>query len=135
MTKKKFILTFPPTLIEEPITYNLIKNYDCQINILKATVRPKAEGRLVIELNGSREAVGNGLGYLKKIGIKVEPLAQEVHYIKERCSHCTACIPHCPTNALSVDREEMKVSFHGERCIICEACLPVCSYKAMEIRF
>ncbi len=135
MTKKKFILTFPPTLIEEPITYNLIKNYDCRINILRATVRPKAEGRLVIELNGSRESVAAGLDYLKKIGIQVEPLAQEVHHIKERCSHCTACIPHCPTDALSVDREEMKVSFHGERCIICEACLPVCSYKAMEIRF
>jgi Fe-S-cluster-containing dehydrogenase component len=135
MTKKKFILTFPPTLIEEPITYNLIKNYDCRINILKATVRPKTEGRLVIELNGSRESVAAGLDYLKKIGIQVEPLAQEVHYIKERCSHCTACIPHCPTDALSLDREEMKVSFHGERCIICEACLPVCSYKAMEIRF
>ena len=135
MAKKKVILTFPPALIEEPITYNLIKNFNCQINILKATIRPKAEGRLVIELNGSREAVTKGLGYLKKIGVQVEPLAQEVRHSRERCSHCTACIPHCPTNALSVDREEMKVSFNRERCVICEACLPVCAYKAMEIRF
>jgi len=135
MAKKKVILTFPPALIEEPITYNLIKNYNCMINILKATIQPKEKGRLVIELNGSREAVTNGLDYLKKIGIQVEPLAQEVRHSKERCSHCTACIPHCPTDALSIDREEMKVSFHGERCIICEACLPVCAYKAMEIHF
>jgi ferredoxin len=135
MAKKKVILTFPPALIEEPITYNLIKNYDCKINILKATVRPKEKGRLVIELNGSKEAVANGLEYLKKIGIEVEPLAQEVRHIKERCIQCTACIPHCPTEALSLNREEMKVSFHGERCIICEACLPVCSYRAMEIQF
>src|SRR4030042_1318280 len=135
MAKKKVILTFPPALIEEPITYNLIKNYNCMINILKATIRPKAEGRLVIELNGSREAVTGGLDYLKKIGIQVEPLAQEGKHIKERCSQCTACIPHCPTHALSVDREEMRVSFNRQRCIICEACLPVCAYKAMEIRF
>jgi L-aspartate semialdehyde sulfurtransferase ferredoxin len=135
MAKKKVILTFPPALIEEPVTYNLIKNYGCQINILKAAVRPKAEGRLIIELNGSRQAVAKGLEYLKEIGVKVEPLAQEVRHIKERCIQCTACIPHCPTKALSVDREAMKVSFHEERCIICEACLPVCSYKAMEIQF
>lgn len=135
MAKKKVILTFPPSLVEEPITYNLIKNYDCMINILKATVRPKMEGRLVIELNGSREGLAQGLEYLKGIGVKVEPLAQEVRHLKDRCFHCTACIPHCPTQALSVDRKEMKVSFHQERCIMCEACLPVCAYKAMEIRF
>jgi Fe-S-cluster-containing dehydrogenase component len=135
MAKKKVILTFPPALIEEPVTYNLIKNYDCMINILKATVKPKEQGRLVIELNGSREAVANGLDYLKKIGIQVEPLAQEVQHLKERCSHCTACIPHCPTQALTINREDMKVSFQKERCIICEACLPVCAYKAVEIQF
>lgn len=135
MAKKKVILTFPPALIEEPVTYNLIKEYDCKINILKATVRPKERGRLVIELNGSRESVANGLDYLKKIGVTVEPLAQEVKHLKDRCSHCTACIPHCPTEALSLDRKEMRVSFSGDRCIICEACLPVCAYKAMEIRF
>ena len=135
MAKKKVILTFPPALIEEPVTYNLIKEYDCKINILKATVRPKEKGRLVIELNGSRESVANGLDYLKKIGVTVEPLAQEVKHLKDRCSHCTACIPHCPTEALSLDRKEMRVSFSGDRCIICEACLPVCAYKAIEIRF
>ncbi len=135
MAKKKVILTFPPSLVEEPITYNLIKNYNCMVNILKATVRPKAEGRLVVELNGSREAVNRGLDYLNRIGIRVEPVAQEVRQLKDRCSHCTACIPHCPTGALSVDRGEMKVSFDRERCIICEACLPVCAYRAMEIRF
>ena len=95
----------------------------------------KERGRLVIELNGSRESVANGLDYLKKIGVTVEPLAQEVKHLKDRCSHCTACIPHCPTEALSLDRKEMRVSFSGDRCIICEACLPVCAYKAMEIRF
>ncbi|MBI5583995.1 MAG: 4Fe-4S dicluster domain-containing protein [Deltaproteobacteria bacterium] len=135
MAKKKVILTFPPALIEEPVTYNLIKNYDCQINILKATVRPKEKGRLVIELNGSKEAVNRGLQYLKEIGVQVEPLAQEVRHLKERCTSCSACIPHCPTAALSIDRAEMKVSFRRERCILCEACLPVCAYKAMEIEF
>lgn len=135
MAKKKVILTFPPALIEEPVTYNLIKKFDCKINILKATVRPKEKGRLVIELSGNKEALGRGLKYLEEIGIQVEPLAQEVRHLEERCSHCSACIPHCPTHALDIDRQEMRVSFNGEQCIICEACLPVCSYKAMEIKF
>lgn len=135
MAKKKVVLTFPPALIEEPVTYNLIKNFGCKINILKARVRPKQEGRMVIELNGDPEGVTRGLDYLHAIGIKVEPLAQKVSHSTERCAHCSACIPHCPTEALSIDRQEMRVSFNGERCIICEACLPVCAYKAMEIKF
>lgn len=36
MAKRRLVLTFPPRLVEEPITYRLIKDYDLVVNILKA---------------------------------------------------------------------------------------------------
>lgn len=30
MTKKKVILTFSPINVEKPITFQLVKNYDCE---------------------------------------------------------------------------------------------------------
>jgi len=34
MQKKKVVLTFPYKLINEPITYHLIKDYDLEVNII-----------------------------------------------------------------------------------------------------
>ncbi|MDY6844443.1 MAG: NIL domain-containing protein, partial [Thermodesulfobacteriota bacterium] len=93
MEAKKIILTFPTHLIEQPITYNLIKDYQIMVNILKAKVVPREEGRLVIEMKGECEAIERGERYLAGLGIEVEPLAQRVNYIEDKCVHCTACIP------------------------------------------
>jgi Fe-S-cluster-containing dehydrogenase component len=133
--KRRVVLSFPSGLVEEPITYHLIKDFDLMVNILKAAVRPKKEGRLVVEISGKKLALDKGFAYLTGLGVRVEPLAQEVVYDQDRCTHCTACIPICPTAALNIDRKQMKVSFKGEKCIICESCLPVCPYHAIKIKF
>lgn len=135
MEKKRVVLTFPPHLIEQPITYNLINDYHVMVNILKARVVPKEEGRLVIEMGGEGEALKRGEEYLTGLGITVEPLAREMRYFEDRCVHCTACVPICPTGAWDLDRETMLVSFKEEKCIVCELCPPVCPYRALEIMF
>ena len=137
MTKKNFVLTFPETVVHEPVTYHLIKDYDWIVNILRARVNPNGsseeEGMLVIEAQGTRKNINNGLDYLARIGIHCEPLAQDVVWYEERCTHCTACTSLCPTGALFVTRPAMTVAFDKEKCIACEACLKVCSYKAVTI--
>jgi len=135
MEKKRVVLTFPPHLIDQPITYNLIKDYELMINILKAGIIPKESGRLVIEMGGERKAIEKGEQYLTELGIKVEPLAQEMKYYKDRCVHCTACVPICSTGAWDLDRDTMEVSFREDKCVLCELCPPVCPYRAMEITF
>jgi NIL domain. len=55
MPKRKLLLTFPNNLIDKPITYHLVKDYDLELNILRARVTPKEEGRLIVELNGRKE--------------------------------------------------------------------------------
>jgi len=132
---KRVVLTFPPNLVDQPITYHLIKEHDLMVNILRARVTPNEEGRLVIEMSGERKALDAGIDYLKELGVGIQPLAQDVRWRQDRCTHCTACVSICPTHAFAVDRKEMIVSFDRDRCIACELCVPVCPYRAVEVLF
>ncbi len=133
MAKRRLVLTFPPSLVNKPVTYHLVKDYHLVVNILRARVTPEEEGKLVIDLEGSNEDLNKGIEYLQKIGVHIQPLARDVVWRKERCTHCTACITICPTGALFVDRESWEVRFDKEKCIACELCIPACPYQAMEI--
>lgn len=137
MFKKTFVFSFPQSVVQQPVTYHLVKDYGWIVNILRARVRPDdggdERGMLVVEVQGKRQNLDKGLDYLNRIGVHYEPLAQDVIWHEERCTHCTACTSLCPTGALSVSRPEMLVSFDKDKCIACEACLKVCSYKAVTI--
>ncbi len=135
MAKKRLVLTFPPSLVEQPITYQLIKEHGLRVNILRASVAPNEEGRLVVEVDGENSDLDKGIHYLSGLGVEIQPLAQDVNWHEERCTHCTACIPVCPTGAFSLNRENMNVSFESEKCIACELCVPLCPYRAIEIAF
>jgi len=135
MVKQRLVLTFPHKVVEEPITYHLIKDYDLVVNILRAKISPQEEGRLMIEIEGEKNALNKGIGYLKKLGVRIQPLAQDIKWLETRCTHCTLCVPLCPTGAIIVDRDKMEVSFDKDKCIACGACIPACPYKAIEILF
>ncbi len=135
MAKKRVVLTFPHKLVEQPITDHLINDYDLMVNILRARVTPREEGRLVVELSGDKEPLDKGMNYLAELGVQVQSLAQDVKWHQDRCTHCTVCISICPSQAFILDREQMTVSFDKDKCIACELCLPVCPYQAIEILF
>lgn len=133
MAKTKLVLRFPPSLVNKPVIYRLVKDFDLEINILRASVRPDEAGHVVLELHGDREGIEKGREYLEGCGITTESLSQDVRWSEERCTHCTACVAICPTEALTIDRQTMEVTFVQEQCIGCELCIPVCAYRAMEI--
>ncbi len=135
MAKKRIVLTFPSTLVGQPITTHLVKDYDLMLNILRGVVAPNEEGRLVLELSGKKKSLEDGIKYLKGLGVEIQSLAQDIKWHESKCTHCTACIPACPTQAMSVDRDTMEVSFVKELCIACELCIPACPFKALEIQF
>lgn len=135
MPKKKVVLTFPYKLINEPITYHLIKDYDLEVNIIRARISPREEGHLMMEISGKKEPLRKGLDYLKELGVKVQSLAQGIRWLDEKCTHCTICIPICPTEAIVLDRNEMTVTLDQDKCIGCGLCVPACPYKAVEISF
>lgn len=133
--KKRLVLTFPRETVEQPITYHLIKDYDLIVNILRAKINPEEEGKLVIEISGENEKIKKGMDYLESLRVGIQPLAQDIKWLEDRCTHCTACISICPSGALSVNRESMLVSFDSEKCILCKLCIPACPFKAVEILF
>jgi ABC-type methionine transport system ATPase subunit len=45
---KKIVLRFPKRLVDRPIVYRLVKDFDLEFNILKASVTPEQEGLLVL---------------------------------------------------------------------------------------
>jgi ferredoxin len=135
MQKKRIVLNYPQNLVDQPVISKLVKDYDLVVNIMRARITPREEGRLVLELTGKRVAMEAGFKYLSEMGVKVQPLAQDVKWHEDRCTHCTACISICPTKALDVQRPKMELSFKRDRCIACELCIPVCPYQAMEILF
>lgn len=134
MKRMKVVLNFPEDIVEDPITYNLISDYSIQVNILRASISPGKQGMMVVELGGEENQISQGLDYLERVGVQVEPLAQEIRHLEDRCTSCTSCVPHCPTQALDVDRQSWHVTFEPEKCIICLSCLETCIYRAMSVK-
>jgi len=135
MATKRLVLNFPPHLIDQPVTYRLITQYQLKVNILRARITPREWGRLVVEVSGSRKNLDAALQFVAQLGVDAQPLAQDVQWHQERCIECTACTSICPTGALSVARPEMRVHFSHDKCIACELCVPTCAYGAVEITF
>jgi ferredoxin len=135
MYAKTLSLRFPKKIVNEPITVNLVKEFDLSFNILKATIYPRKEGFMVLELSGHRKNFQKGVRYLKSLGVKVESIGQDIKRDEEICFHCGACTAVCPTGALFIKRPEMEVIFDKERCSACELCVVACPARAMSVRF
>lgn len=134
MGKRTLVLKFPQQLVDKPITYKLVKDYDLKINILKAKVTPKEEGSLVLGIEGPEDNIKEGIKYLKKAGVHIQPLIQDVELDENKCIHCTYCVTLCPTQAFSVNRETMEVNLNKDKCIACGICVDACPYKAVELK-
>lgn len=135
MISKRIVLKFPHRLVEQPIIYNLVKKYNLEFNILKASVTPREEGLLVLGLKGNDRDFEKGIEYLKKMGVNVQPLSQDVKRNETKCTHCGVCVTICPAGALVLDPETREVHFEDDKCIACELCVPACPPKAMEVHF
>jgi len=133
MKELRVVLRFNEDVVEQPVTYHLIADYGVQVNILRASIDPGKQGMMVVALSGGEDQVEKGLAYLDEMGVHVDPLAKEIQHLEERCTSCTACVPHCPTDALAVDREIWMVSFDPDKCIVCLSCLDTCIYRAMAM--
>jgi len=121
--------------VDQPIVCSLVLDYGLQFNILKAQVTPEEEGLMVMELWGEEESYQEGVDYLVRIGLKIQPLSHDIRRDEEKCTHCGACVALCPSGALVVDPETRRIDFHHEKCIACELCVKACPPRAMEVCF
>ncbi len=134
MYSKILILRFPRTEVRKPIVCYLVKDYDLIFNILNATILPRKEGVMVLELTGTRKNFKEGIKFLKSQGVQVQNASQEVKRDTNKCTQCGACTAVCPTAALYIVRPEMAVEFDETKCSVCELCIPACPSRAMAAR-
>lgn len=134
MYSKILILRFSPQLAHNPVVCTLVKEFDLTFNILNATILPRKEGIMVLELSGTKQNFKKGVRYLKDQGVNVKNASQEIKRDDKRCTHCGACTAVCPTGALYIQRPEMRVMFDEQKCSVCELCVPACPPRVMTIR-
>ena len=132
---KRIVLRFPKRLVDRPIVSRLVRDFNLEFNILKASVTPEEEGLLVLEVSGKQEDYDKGIKYLTKTGVRIQSLSQDVTRNEERCTHCGACITICPTDAFEVEPLTRQVNFLNEKCLACELCIKACPPRAMELHF
>ena len=133
MNTRIYVLKFPKEVIDQPIISNLVKKYDLEFNILKATILLQQEGVMVLEFIGHKANVKKGIAYLNEVGVSVKSMAGNIHRDDEKCYQCGACTGVCPTGALSLHRPDMAVLFDEEKCTACGLCVSVCPARAMEV--
>jgi len=131
---RKVVLRFPHGLVDKPIIYRLVKDYDLQFNILKASVTPKEEGLMVLELSGKKKDYDEAVRFLTEAGVELQSLAQDVFRNEDRCTHCGACVTICPVGAFVVDPLTRRIDFQHTKCIACGLCIKPCPVRAMEVR-
>ncbi len=134
MYSKILILRFPKDIVHKPLVCSLVRDFDLTFNILNATVFPRQEGLMVLELYGNKKNFRQGVNYLKDHGVSVQNAEQEVKRDEKKCTHCGACTAVCPTGALYIIRPEMTVQFDQKKCSVCELCVPACPTRVMKVR-
>jgi ABC-type methionine transport system ATPase subunit len=76
-TRMRLRLTFPPSLIQEPLLYRLVKDFDIVINIRRADVKADY-GWVVLELEAEEPTLERGVTWLKAKGVQVDPIESDV---------------------------------------------------------
>ena len=77
MSRMRLRLTFPPALIQEPILYRLVKDFDIVINIRRADVKADY-GWVALELEADEATLARGVTWLKGRGVQVDPIERDV---------------------------------------------------------
>ncbi len=136
MTTRRLLLYFPKSETDKPIVYHLVRDYDLVINIFRAKVTPDEYGYLVLDVTGEEADIERGLDFVRRFQVQIDESNRGVRWDEQKCTHCGACLPHCPTDALHIEeRASRRVSFDGRLCIACLACIETCPYDACSSIF
>jgi ABC-type methionine transport system ATPase subunit len=71
------MLKYPEHLIQEPVLFRMVRQFDVMPNIRRARVTDTV-GEIALELEGEPENLERGVQFLKEQGVQVEPLEGDV---------------------------------------------------------
>lgn len=137
MARTRVVLNFPAALVERPVTYHLVKDFNLIINILRAEIRPGEAGTLLLELDDGdgRGDLNGGLEFIAREGVRIHTISGRITIDQISCLHCGACIGPCFAGALSLDPIEHEVALDGSRCVLCKICVEACPVGAIKVVF
>ena len=72
MGRRRLKLIFGPSLVKEPVIYQLGRKFEIVTNIRRADVT-RDQGWVLLEVSGDPEELDKGVEYLESRGVKVEP--------------------------------------------------------------
>jgi ferredoxin len=132
---KKWVLQFPPSQVDKPIAYHLVKDFNLVINILQASAREEKESFMIVEVIGRKKDIDNAFDFLETQDIEVVDMEKGISLNVNACIHCGLCVGLCPTKALTIDQKTHEVCFEKKDCIVCDLCLKYCPVAAIEMEF
>lgn len=76
MAAERVKLTFPPDLVNQPVIYNMGKQFGVVTNIRRANLSHD-RGWMIVEVVGSESDVEKSLLWAREQGVRVEPVSAE----------------------------------------------------------
>ena len=73
----RLFVSFPETLVDRPLVYEVIKRYDVVPNIRRANVEDHS-GWIILELSGEHDACDAAISYLQTEGCTVNRMEGDV---------------------------------------------------------
>ncbi|MBP3331637.1 MAG: 4Fe-4S binding protein [Tidjanibacter sp.] len=122
----KYILTFPPESTFKSLIYDLVKEYNIRLSILRAEIEIGKGGQLIMAIENEQDNIGEAIEFLKSNGVSVSSMSDKVFHDSSRCVHCGSCVSSCPSGALTIAAPDWKLNFNPDKCIVCKLCLKSC---------
>jgi hypothetical protein len=72
MGRRRLKLIFGPSLVKEPVIWQLGRNFEIVTNIRRADVT-RDQGWVLLEVSGEAGELDRGVEFLESKGVKVEP--------------------------------------------------------------
>ena len=73
----RLFVSFPESLVDKPMIYEMVKRYDVVPNIRRANVESHS-GWVILELSGAHDAVDAAIAYLEEVGCTVNRMEGDV---------------------------------------------------------
>ncbi|MGC1678306.1 MAG: NIL domain-containing protein [Candidatus Binataceae bacterium] len=74
---ERYYLSYPRSLIKEPILYHLVKKFDLVFNIRGASVSEEM-GLVALEFEGTRDQIERAIVWLRSSGVTVETIEKNI---------------------------------------------------------
>ena len=82
--KKRVLLTFSGTATGKPVVSELVRKYELEINIYRASITPNEEGHMAIDVTGEEDMVEKGLKYIESFDVNVSRTMNSLVWNEEK---------------------------------------------------